>query len=85
MKVYEVRDWFDNCTCLYTDDRRIKDMAVTTPDLKVATSYFRNPQDHQAFAWDIVGAHDVLTGIATRFGSSKRSGRSTLAVMPHRK
>lgn len=73
--VYELRTWFDKRTCLYTDDRRVKDLALATPDLQVIASYFRTPKDQQPFAWDIVGQPEVLAGIAHRFG--QRRSRSS--------
>ncbi len=65
--VYELRKWFDDGECLYTDDRRVKDLAVQTPDLRIVGTYFRSPAAHQPFAWDIVGDRKALAGIAGRF------------------
>jgi hypothetical protein len=70
--VYELRAWFDNRSCLYTDDRRIKDLALRSPDLQIIATYFRNAADHQPFAWDIVGQPEILTVIAHRFGQRRR-------------
>jgi hypothetical protein len=65
--VYELRKWFDDGECLYTDDRRVKDLAVRTPDLRIVGTYFRSTSDRQPFAWDIVGDRKALAGIAGRF------------------
>jgi hypothetical protein len=69
--VYELRKWFDG-QCLYTDDRRVKDLAIRTPDLRIVGSYFRSPTDRQPFAWDIVGDPRALVGIARRFDARRR-------------
>jgi hypothetical protein len=69
--VYEVRAWYDGCGCLYTDDIRIKDLAVQSSDLSVTASYFRSTRDTHPFAWDIVGERELVNDLALRF--SKRS------------
>ena len=75
--VYELRPWFDELTCLFTDDQRVKDLAVQSPELRVAAAYFRRADEIQPFAWDIVGPRAVLEDIAARFGarSGPRSSR----------
>ena len=70
--VYELRRWFDQFDCLYTDDQRVRDMALRSPDLQIAARYFRAVDERQPFAWDIVGPPDRLAVIATTFG--KRVG-----------
>lgn len=65
--VYELRKWFDDGECLYTDDRRVKDLAIRTPDLRIVGTYFRSTSERQPFAWDIVGDPQALAGIAGRF------------------
>jgi hypothetical protein len=64
---YELRSWYEDRSCLYTDDPRVKDLAVLSPDLTVVSSYFKTRGARQPFAWDIVGASDVLGGIFQRF------------------
>ena len=78
--VYELRPWFEDDDCLYTDDPRLKDMAVQSPGLHVTASYFRTPADRVPFAWDIVGEHGVLAEIAGRFQRrhKPRPGRQSL-------
>jgi hypothetical protein len=71
--VYELRKWFDDGDCLYTDDRRVKDLAIQSPNLRVVGTYFRSVADRQPFAWDIVGDPQALAGIAGRFQSRARS------------
>ena len=72
--VYEVRKWFDGHECLYTDDRRIKDMAILAPDLEIVGRYFRVTDQSQPFAWDIVGSAEALAAVAASFRST-RGGR----------
>jgi hypothetical protein len=64
---YELRSWYEDRSCLYTDDPRVKDLAVLSPDLMVVSSYFKTTRAQQPFAWDIVGASDVVSGIFQRF------------------
>ena len=72
---YELRDWYENRTCLYTDDPRLKDFAMTSSDLVVVGRYFKSPRDMQPFAWDIVGPRNVLAGITKRFAARTVSRR----------
>jgi hypothetical protein len=58
--VYEVRDWFDGNHCLFTDDRRVKELAESSKQLAVVTSYFRRPDDSRPFAWDIAGPSGAI-------------------------
>ena len=51
---YELRSWYEDRSCLYTDDPRVKDLAVLSPDLTVVSSYFKTTRAQQPFAWDIV-------------------------------
>lgn len=64
---YEVRSWYEGNGCLYTDDVRVKDLAVQSPHLKVTAHYFKGPAERTPFAWDIVGDRDELTAIVSRF------------------
>lgn len=64
---YELRSWYDDRSCLYTDDPRVKDLAVLSSDLTVVSSYFKTSRAHQPFAWDIVGATEVVGGVFERF------------------
>jgi hypothetical protein len=64
---YELRSWYEDRACLYTDDPRVKDLAVLSPDLTVVSTYFKSAQAAQPFAWDIVGSSDVLAGVSSRF------------------
>ena len=68
---YELRDWYDDC-CLYTDDRRVKDLAVQSSELTVVASYFKSLKEMQPFAWDIVGPRQVLSGISKQFRASAK-------------
>jgi len=83
--VYEVRKWFDDDECLYTDDRRVKDLAILAPDLRIVGRYFRATNESQPFAWDIVGRADALEAIAKRFGPRRSSAGRGLATRssPH--
>jgi hypothetical protein len=69
--IYEVRAWFEGLGCLYTDDVRVKDLAVRSSDLRITTSYFRSSGDTHAFAWDIVGNRDRVSEIAAQFGKRR--------------
>jgi hypothetical protein len=69
---YELRDWFEGSSCLYTNDRRVKDLALQSADLMVVASYFKTEREMQPFAWDIVGPRPVLAGISERFASTSR-------------
>jgi hypothetical protein len=72
---YELRDWYENSSCLYTNDRRVKDLAMQTQDLSIVASYFKSVTESQPFAWDIVGPRTVLTGISRRFSAGNRRSR----------
>jgi hypothetical protein len=74
---YELRDWFEECGCLYTNDQRVKDLAVQSGDLSVVARYFKSPSELQPFAWDIVGPRPVLSGISRQFTASSRRSRRT--------
>lgn len=74
--VYELRTWFDNFDCMYTDDPRLKELAIRSPELRIAARYYRTTNDAEPFAWDIVGEPDVLAGIA----AGLRQHKSSLAV-----
>jgi hypothetical protein len=74
--VYEVRSWFDNFDCLYTDDPRLKELAIRSPELRIAARYYRTTSETEPFAWDIVGEPAVLAGIAA--GRRKRKPAMTL-------
>jgi hypothetical protein len=65
--IYEVRAWYDGFGCLYTDDMRVKDLAVRSHDLRITASYYRSARDTRAFAWDIVGSRERVSEIAARF------------------
>ncbi len=73
---YELRSWYENHTCLYTDDPRVKDLAVLSPDLTIVSTYFKNRSAPLPFAWDIVGNREVLAGVSSRF-STRSSGKQT--------
>jgi hypothetical protein len=64
---YEIRKWSDDLDCLYTDDCRVKDIAVKSGELRIVSSYFRTSREAQPFAWDIVGPRTSLAPIAGRF------------------
>ena len=72
---YELRSWYEDRSCLYTDDPRVKDLAVLSPDLTVVSSYFKTTRAQQPFAWDIVGAADGVGGIFQRFSSHASQSR----------
>lgn len=72
--VYELRRWFNDADCLYTDDQRVKDLALRSPELRVIGSYFRTPTERRPFAWDIVGSRNELADIARSFRAGT-SGR----------
>lgn len=75
---YEVRSWYEDRSCLYTDDPRVKDLAVLSPDLTVVSAYFKTAAARQPFAWDIVGAADVVRGVFQRFsGRARGAGAAT--------
>jgi hypothetical protein len=65
---YEIRKWSDQLDCLYTDDRRVKDLALRSRDLTIVASYFRTSREPHPFAWDIVGPRSTIGPIARRFG-----------------
>ncbi|HEX6507577.1 MAG TPA: hypothetical protein VF221_08095 [Chloroflexota bacterium] len=69
---YELRGWYEDGCCLYTDDPRVKDLAARSRDLTIVSTYFRSAGAHQPFAWDIVGAKEVLADISQRFTSLAR-------------
>jgi hypothetical protein len=73
--VYELRRWFNDADCLYTDDRRVKDLALRSPDLRVIATYFRTPAESRPFAWDIVGAREELASLARSFQRSASTHR----------
>ncbi len=75
--VYELRRWFDDADCLYTDDQRVKDLALRSPELRVIGTYFRTVGEKRPFAWDIVGRRDELAYIARTFeaGPAARTRR----------
>jgi hypothetical protein len=70
--VYELRKWSDDVDCLYTDDRRVMDIALRSPDLRVIGMYFRAAGERQPFAWDILGQRGTLTGITRTFENGSR-------------
>jgi hypothetical protein len=72
---YELRDWYDNSGCLYTNDRRVKDLALQSGELSVVATYFKSVTESQPFAWDIVGPRPMLAGISRRFTSTARRAR----------
>jgi hypothetical protein len=73
---YELRDWYENRTCLYTDDVRVKDLVMSSSDLTIIVGrYFKSPRDLQPFAWDIIGPRHLLAGISKRFASTAVSRR----------
>lgn len=67
--IYELRQWSDEDACLYTDDQRVKDLAVQTPGLSITSRYFRTARAPQPFAWDIVGPKTVLAPLAGNFSA----------------
>ena len=75
--VYELRRWCGETDCLYTDDQRVKDLALRSAELRVIGTYFRTPREPHPFAWDIVGRREELAGIAKTFqtGGSRRAPR----------
>ncbi len=77
--IYELRNWFDGKACLYTDDQRIKDLAIGTAGLSVTARYFSSAKASYPFAWDIVGGRSALERVTSTFRSSrtrtKASGR----------
>ena len=73
---YELRDWYDDY-CLYTNDRRVKDLALQSNDLTVVASYFKSVKEAQPFAWDIVGPRPVLRGLSRQFETAGKRSRRT--------
>jgi hypothetical protein len=71
--IYELRKWYGDLECLYTDDRRVKDLALREPNLQIIASYFRTPAELQPFAWDIVGPRDSIAPIAGQFKQRARA------------
>jgi hypothetical protein len=67
---YELRGWYEDHGCLYTNDRRVKDLALGSADLTVVARYFKSIREYQPFAWDIVGPRTVLAGISKQFAST---------------
>jgi hypothetical protein len=65
--LYELRKWSESDACLYTDDSRVKDLAIRDPGLQVVASYFRALKDRTPFAWDIVGPEALVSEVAARF------------------
>lgn len=65
--VYELRKWSEDADCLYTEDQRVKDIALHSPDLRIVGTYFRSAGQAQPFAWDIVGERSTLAGITRTF------------------
>lgn len=72
---YELRSWYEDGSCLYTDDPRVKDLAVLSPELRVVSTYFKTPRAPQPFAWDIIGAPDVVSGVFQRFSGKMQPAR----------
>ena len=72
--VYELRKWYEDSECLYTDDQRVKDLAIRSPELRVVGTYFRSGRDVRPFAWDIVGHRSALENIAQTFTAGTRRG-----------
>lgn len=73
--VYELRKWFDDSECLFTDDQRVKELAVRSPRLRVTSRYFRGPDERHPFAWDIVGDRQALADIAGSFAGDGTAGK----------
>jgi hypothetical protein len=73
--VYEVREWFGGERCLYTDDRRVKDLAVQAPNLRVTSSYFRGGNAREPYAWDITGPNEAIAPVVESFSHGSRSRR----------
>jgi hypothetical protein len=72
---YELRSWYEDRDCLYTDDPRVRDLATRSTELQVVSAYFRSRQARQPFAWDIVGAPEVLAGISRQFRATPSARR----------
>jgi len=66
--VCERRKWSSDSDCLYTDDRRVKDLAVTSNDMRIVARYFRTPEERHPFAWDIIAPRDVIADVEARYG-----------------
>lgn len=73
--IYELRSWSEDQGCLYTDDHRLRDMAVQSNDLRIVGRYFRSERERQPFAWDIVGSPTVVESLAAQFAPRRRGGR----------
>lgn len=73
--IYEIRQWSGEDACLYTDDQRVKDLAIRTPGLVVTSRYFRTVKADHPFAWDIVGPRDLLAPLAVPTGRGSRTAR----------
>jgi hypothetical protein len=71
--IYELRKWYGDLECLYTDDRRVKDLALREPGLEIIASYFKTPAELQPFAWDIIGPHEFIAPIAGQFKQRART------------
>ncbi len=72
---YEIRKWSDELDCLYTDDRRLRDMAARSGEMTIVSSYFRTARASQPFAWDILGPPRSLGPLARQFARGPARGR----------
>ena len=74
--VYELRKWYDDSDCLYTDDQRVKDLAIRSPDVQIVGTYFRTGREIRPFAWDIVGRRAALENLTRTF--TPRAGQRSV-------
>lgn len=65
--IYEIRQWSEDEACLYTDDWRLKELAIRRPELRSTARYFRTRAAREPFAWDIVGPRTALLPLAGTF------------------
>jgi len=75
--IYELRNWFDGNACLYTDDQRVKDLAIGTAGLSISARYFSSAKASHPFAWDIVGRRAALERMTSGF---RRRGVKTKSL-----
>ena len=66
--LYELRKWSDDDDCLYTDDQRVKDLAISSPEMRIVARYFRTAKERHPFAWDIVAPRPVISRVARQYG-----------------
>jgi hypothetical protein len=70
--VYELRKWFGDEYCLFTDDPRLRDYVVRQREVRIVGRYFKDLGTRIPIAWDICGERATLVELARRFERSSR-------------